>query len=101
MENIIKHNIEPTANRRIQSLRLFSPLTNEDGSGKMPMLAALALIDFLALGGLILAATCNSNYSNSYCHTPAPLKLIRITCFFQDIWACADMLHTSECGYLP
>ena len=28
-------------------LRLFSPLTNEDGSVKMPMLATLALAAFL------------------------------------------------------
>ena len=42
-------------------IRLFSPLMKEDGSVKMPMLATLALIVFLALGGLILAATCNSN----------------------------------------
>ncbi len=46
------------------------------------MLDTLVLVNFLSIGGLILAATCNFDYSDSYCHSPAPPELIRIDCYY-------------------
>ena len=71
-----QHQTQPQTNRKPQNLkprlRLFSSLTNEDGSVKMPMLATLALAAFLSIGGLILAATCDFDYSDSYCYRAKP-----------------------------
>ena len=81
-----QHQTQHQTNRKTSNptprLRLFSPLTNEDGSVKMPMLATLALAAFLAIGGLILAATCDFDYSDSFCHSPAPPKTIRLNCYY-------------------
>ena len=46
------------------------------------MLATLVLIAFLDVGGLILAATCNFDYSDSFYHFPDPSNTIRLNCSY-------------------
>ena len=79
-----QHQTQHRTNCRTKNpnLSLFSPLTNGAGFVKMPMLAALALAAFLAIGGLILAATCDFDYSDSICYRAKPGCWKMIWCYY-------------------